>query len=167
VALQGKRIFITGGAGFIATTLARTLVEDNEIVAVDNMHRDALSGTELADHPNFTLHQGDVLDPALLTELAQGATHIVHCAAIAGVDTVLASPVRTMRVNVIGTYNVLEAATQTLGSVERFIDFSTSEVFGTHAFNVTEGQVSTIGSVGEARWTYAVSKLAGEHMANA
>jgi UDP-glucose 4-epimerase len=167
MALQGKRVFITGGAGFIATTLARTLVEENEIIAVDNLHRDALSGTELADHPNFTLHEGDVLDGELIKELARGATHIVHCAAIAGVDTVLASPVRTMRVNVIGTYNVLEAATQTLDSVERFIDFSTSEVFGTHAFNVTEGQVSTIGSVGEARWTYAVSKLAGEHMAHA
>ena len=51
--------------------------------------------------------------------------------------------------------------------LERFIDFSTSEVFGTHAFRVEEGQVSTIGSVGEARWTYAVSKLAGEHMAHA
>ena len=40
-------------------------------------------------------------------------------------------------------------------------------MFGTHAFRVEEGQVSTIGSVGEARWTYAVSKLAGEHMAHA
>ena len=98
---------------------------------------------------------------------AAGATHFVHCAAIAGVDTVLASPVRTMRVNVIGTYNALEAALATLPSLERFVDFSTSEVFGTHALNVEEGQVSTIGSVGEARWTYAVSKLAGEHMAHA
>ena len=95
------------------------------------------------------------------------STHFVHCAAIAGVDTVLASPVRTMRVNVIGTYHALEAAIATLDSLERFIDFSTSEVFGTHAFRVEEGQVSTIGSVGEARWTYAVSKLAGEHMAHA
>ena len=72
-----------------------------------------------------------------------------------------------MRVNVIGTYNLLEAAVSTIDSLERFIDFSTSEVFGTHAFRVEEGQVSTIGSVGEARWTYAVSKLAGEHMAHA
>src|SRR5262245_2028734 len=165
--LQGKRIFITGGAGFIATTLAARLVDDNEIVAVDNLHRDALSGTDLADHPNFTLHQGDVLDADLVRELARGATHVVHCAAIAGVETVLGSPVRTMRVNVIGTYNVLEAAVATIDTVERFVDFSTSEVFGTHAYNVVEGQVSTIGSVGEARWTYAVSKLAGEHMAHA
>jgi len=167
MSLQGKRIFITGGAGFIATTLARTLVDENEIVALDSLHRDALTGTELADHPNFSLHQADVLDADAVTELAQGATHIVHCAAIAGVDTVLESPVRTMRVNMIGTYNVLEAAVATKTSLERLVDFSTSEVFGTHAYNVREGNVSTIGSVGEARWTYAVSKLAGEHMAHA
>ncbi len=165
--LEGKRILITGGAGFIGTTLARMLVEENEIIAVDNLHRDALSGTELAGHPNFTLHQGDVLDADRLQELARGTTHFVHCAAIAGVETVLESPVRTMRVNVIGTYNALEAALSTIDTLERFVDFSTSEVFGTHAYNVSEGQVSTIGSVGEARWTYAVSKLAGEHMAHA
>src|SRR5581483_4656876 len=78
--LEGKRVFITGGAGFIATTLARELVGANEVVA--------LSGTDLAEHPNFTFHQGDVLDGALLAELARGATHVVHCAAIAGVETV-------------------------------------------------------------------------------
>ncbi len=165
--LSGKRIFVTGGAGFIATTLARRLVEDNEIVALDNLHRDALSATDLGDHVNFSFHQADVLDAEAVQELAQGATHIVHCAAIAGVDTVLESPVRTMRVNMIGTYNVLEAAVATQDTLERLIDFSTSEVFGTHAYNVSEGQVSTIGSVGEARWTYAVSKLAGEHMSHA
>jgi UDP-glucose 4-epimerase len=165
--LEGKRIFISGGAGFIGTTLARELVARNEIVAYDNLHRDALAGTELGDHPNFTLIQGDILDADAFRDAASGATHFVHCAAIAGVDTVLQSPVRVMRVNVIGTYNALEAALATLPTLERFVDFSTSEVFGTHAVNVTEGQVSTIGSVGEARWTYAVSKLAGEHMAHA
>ena len=72
-----------------------------------------------------------------------------------------------MRVNMIGTYNALEAALATKDTLERLIEFSTSEVFGQHAFNVAEGHVTTIGSVGEARWTYAVSKLAGEHMAHA
>ena len=158
---------ITGGAGFIGTTLAKRLADDNEIVLFDNLHRDALSGTELADHPRVTLVPGDVLDLAALTDVLRGATHLVHAAAIAGVDTVLASPVRTMRVNVIGTYNALEAALATRDTVERVIEFSTSEVFGQHAFNVAEGHVTTIGSVGEARWTYAVSKLAGEHMAHA
>ena len=167
MALTGKRIVITGGAGFIGTTLANRLVDENEVVAVDNLHRDTLGGTNLADHPNFRLVQGDVLDPEGLTEIVSGATHVVHCAGIAGVNTVLESPVRTMRVNVIGTYNVLEAALSSRDTIERLVDFSTSEVFGQHAFNVHEAHVTTIGSVGEARWTYAVSKLAGEHMAHA
>jgi UDP-glucose 4-epimerase len=166
VSLSGKRILITGGAGFIGTTLARRLVDANEILALDNLHRDALSGTDLAEHPNFTFHQGDVLDAAHVHELAAGATHIVHCAAIAGVDTVLESPVRTMRVNLIGTYNVLEAAHATQSTLERLVDFSTSEVFGTRAYRVEETHVTSAGSVGEARWTYAVSKLAGEYMAH-
>jgi UDP-glucose 4-epimerase len=167
VALEGKRILITGGAGFIGTTLARRLVDRNEIVALDNLHRDALSQSDLLEHPNLTFHQGDVLDADSLGGLAQGVTHIVHCAGIAGVDTVLESPVRTMRVNVIGTYNVLEAGLSTQDTLERLVDFSTSEVFGSQAFRVAETSVSVTGSVGEARWTYAVSKLAGEHMAHA
>ncbi len=165
--LQGKRILITGGAGFIGTTLATRLVDANEVVAVDNLHRDVRAGTDLAAHPNFHFHEADVLDADRVRELAAGATHIVHCAAIAGVDTVRESPVRTMRVNMIGTYNVLEAALATSDSLERLVEFSTSEVFGTHAIHAREGHVTTIGSVGEARWTYAVSKLAGEHMAHA
>jgi UDP-glucose 4-epimerase len=167
VSLTGKRILVTGGAGFIGTTLAGRLVDENEVIAVDNLHRDALSGTELETHPNFRFVEGDVLDLAQLTELMAGCTHVVHAAGIAGVDTVVGNPVLTMRVNVIGTYNALEAALATRDSVERLVEFSTSEVFGQHAFNVQEAHVTTIGSVGEARWTYAVSKLAGEHMAHA
>jgi UDP-glucose 4-epimerase len=167
VALEGKRILITGGAGFIGTTLARRLVDRNEIVALDNLHRDALSASDLLEHPNLTFVQGDVLDAETLGAHAKGVTHIVHCAGIAGVDTVLESPVRTMRVNVIGTYNVLEAGLATQDTLERLVDFSTSEVFGSQAFRVAETSVSVTGSVGEARWTYAVSKLAGEHMAHA
>jgi nucleoside-diphosphate-sugar epimerase len=165
VALNGKRILMTGGAGFIGTSLARRLVEDNEIVILDNLHRDSLSGTDLAQHSNLRFVEGDVLDLTLLQELAARATHVVHLAAIAGVNKVLESRVRTMRVNLIGTYNVLEAAAQADG-IERLVDFSTSEVFGTHAYKVEETHVTTQGSVGEARWTYAVSKLAGEYLAH-
>jgi UDP-glucose 4-epimerase len=157
---------LTGGAGFIGTTLSRRLIDDNEIVVYDNLHRDAMGGTDLAGHPNLTFVQGDVLDAELIQETVKGATHIVHLAAIAGVDTVLESPVRTMRVNLIGTYNVLEAAHATADSLERLVDFSTSEVFGRHAYKVEEVHETAQGSVGEARWTYAVSKLAGEHLAH-
>ena len=167
MALEGKRVVITGGAGFIGTTLARRLVDANEIVALDNLHRDALSGTDLLEHPTFSFEEVDVLDAELLVNRMRGATHVVHCAAIAGVETVIESPVRTMRVNVLGTVNALEAAAATQDTIERFVDFSTSEVFGRKAIDVDEGHVTTTGSVGEARWTYAVSKLAGEHMTHA
>ena len=158
---------LTGGAGFIGTTLTRRLIDENEIVVLDNLHRDALAGTELSGHPNLTFVRADVLDADAVRDTVRGATHIVHLAAIAGVDTVLESPVRTMRVNLIGTYNVLEAAHATIDTVERLVDFSTSEVFGRHAYKVEEIHETAQGSVGEARWTYAVSKLAGEHLAHA
>jgi UDP-glucuronate decarboxylase len=61
--------------------------------------------------------------------------------------------------------NALRAAKQA-PSVRRFIDFSTSEVFGSYAFRVREADVTSLGAVGEARWTYAVSKLATEHLAH-
>src|SRR4051794_41531798 len=155
MALSGKRILITGGAGFIGTTLARRLVDANEIVALDNLHRDALTGTELEGHPNLTFHQGDVLDAELVHRLADGVTHIVHCAAIAGVDTVIESPVRTMRVNLIGTYNVLEAAVATQSTVERLVGFSPGGGFGTPAHNVKEGKRSPIGPLGGGGWALA------------
>jgi nucleoside-diphosphate-sugar epimerase len=61
--------------------------------------------------------------------------------------------------------NALRAA-RAAGNMKRFVDFSTSEVFGTHAYRVAEGDVTTLGAVGEARWTYAVAKLATEHLAH-
>jgi len=163
--LSGKRILLTGGAGFIGTALARRLVDDNQVVIYDNGHRNALSDTDLLTHPNLHLIWGDVLDFEGVRNAIRGCQLVVHLAAIAGVDTVLAMPVMTMKVNIIGTYHVLEAALQETG-IERFIDFSTSEVFGTYAYRVQEGDVTSLGAVGEARWTYAVSKLATEHMAH-
>jgi UDP-glucose 4-epimerase len=167
VTLRGKRIFVTGGAGFMGTTLAGRLLDENEIVVLDNLRRDALTHTPLMEHPNLSFHEGSVVDAELVRELARGATHFAHLAAIAGVDHVLQNPVETMRVNLIGTYNALEAASATRETLERFIDISTSEVFGARAYRVEESHDTTIGSVGEARWTYAVSKLAGEYMAHA
>ncbi len=162
--ISGKRIVITGGAGFIGTSLAQRLVEDNEVVLFDNFHRNALKDTALEGHKNVSVVVGDVLDVGALEEACRGAHQIVHMASIAGVDTVMNHPVKTMRVSLLGTMNALEVASR-MDGVERFIDFSTSEVFGRYAYKVTEGDVSQLGVVGEARWTYAVSKLATEHLA--
>jgi nucleoside-diphosphate-sugar epimerase len=162
--IKNKRIFLTGGAGFIGSSICARLVEDNELVIFDNGHRNALQFTELASHKNVRIVKGDVLDYNAVFENMKGCQVIVHLAAIAGVDDVFNRPVLTMKVNMLGTYHVLEAANQ-LG-VERLIDFSTSEVFGSYAFRVQEGDVTSLGAVGETRWTYAVSKLATEHLAH-
>lgn len=164
--IKNKRIFITGGAGFIANTLISNLIEDNSIVIFDNFHRDTISNSQFAQHPNLEIIKGDVLDKDLLTASMKGAEIVVHAAGIAGIDTVIKDPVKTMTVNMIGTANALEAA-RINGVSERFIDFSTSEIFGSMAFKSSENDETVAGSAGEARWTYAVSKLAGEHLTHA
>ncbi len=164
--ITNKTIFITGGAGFIANTLIKHYVNDNKIVVYDNFHRDTLSSSDVANHPNLKIVKGDVLDLMALTVAMKGADIVIHAAGIAGIDTVIKSPVRTMQVNMIGTANALEAALAN-GIKDRFIDFSTSEVFGSMAFKSSETDQTVSGSAGEARWTYAVSKLAGEHLAHA
>jgi UDP-glucose 4-epimerase len=166
MALIGKRIFLSGGAGFIGSTLIERLYEKNEIVVYDTFQRDSLSGRPFAGHPNLTRIRGDILDLPRLQQAMRGADVVVHLAAIAGIDTVIRSPTTTMRVNMLGSANVLETA-QALGRCERVLCFSTSEVFGTHAFRSEETDRTVMGAVGEARWTYAVSKLAVEHLAHA
>ncbi len=163
--LKNKKIFITGGAGFIGTRLITELIEDNEIVVYDTLQRNALKDTNFLNHHNLTLVQGDVLDKEKVKNSITGSNIVVHLAAIAGIDTVIKSPTTTMKVNMIGTYNVLDAA-MALNNVERFFDFSTSEVYGTYSYKLGEGDTTTMGAVGEARWTYAVSKLSGEHLAH-
>src|SRR5262249_6054675 len=104
------------------------------------------------------------LDGEQVKAAVAGCDAVVHLASIAGVDTVIKNPVLTMKVSMLGTYHALEAALAA-GTVKRFIDFSTSEVFGRYAYHVTEFDATTLGAVGEARWTYAVAKLATEHLA--
>ena len=162
--IQSKKILITGGAGFIGSSLAQRLADHNELVLFDNFTRNALEGSGLESHPNVKVIKGDVLDEKAVEAAVQEAQIVVHMASIAGVDTVMRHPVLTMKVGLTGTMNVLEAAYRAK-NVERFVDFSTSEVFGRYAYKVTEGDAANLGVVGEARWTYAVSKLATEHLA--
>jgi nucleoside-diphosphate-sugar epimerase len=157
-----KRVLITGGAGFIGSSLAKRLLPEYEVVILDNLHRNALAHTDLLQHVEFI--QADVRDTEKVRKAVKGCNIVVHMASIAGVDTVMKNPVLTMQVALKGTINVLEAAFEE-GNIERFVDFSTSEVFGQYAFKVHEGDISHLGAVGEARWTYAVSKLATEHLA--
>ncbi|MCH2231470.1 MAG: NAD-dependent epimerase/dehydratase family protein [Crocinitomicaceae bacterium] len=164
--IENKRIFITGGAGFIANSLIKNLIDKNSITVYDTFQRDTLTASGLINHKNLAIVKGDVLDSELLNKSMMGHEIVVHAAGIAGIDTVIKNPVNTMKVNMIGTANALEAA-HLNDKTERFIDFSTSEIFGSMAFKSRESDETVSGSAGEARWTYAVSKLAGEHLAHA
>ena len=162
--IEGKTVFVTGGAGFIGCCLLGRLLEKNKVIVYDNLFRNTLEKTSYGSHKNLTFIKGDVLDFPALVSAMKGAEIIVHCAGIAGIDTVIKDPVNTMDVNLIGTSNLLKAASAQ-PKCDRVVTFSTSEVFGQMAFRSSETDSPVVGSVGEARWTYAVSKLAAEHLA--
>lgn len=164
--LDGRRVFITGGAGFIGSTCARLLAGKNEIVLFDNLRRNAMKHTLEGQTDIARLIEGDVTDFAALDAAIDEfkPTHIIHAAGIAGINTVATRPVTTLEVNMVGTANILKAARRQQG-VERIVTFSTSEIFGSRAVFAGHNSPAEIGAVGEPRWVYAASKLGAEHLA--
>lgn len=159
---KGKRIFVTGGGGFLGSHICERLVADNEVTVFTNAARDALRFTGLVGHPHLRYVQGDILDQPRLAQSARGAQIVIHLAAIAGVSNYYNRPVETMRTNVLGTANLLEAALEI--RPELFVNFSSSEVYGPSTSGADEADVTVQGEVKVSRWTYSVSKLAGEHL---
>jgi UDP-glucose 4-epimerase len=160
-----SNIFVTGGAGFIASHLIERIVDKHHVTVFDNLRRNAMRFAHFSDHPNFTFIQGDVQHAEKLSEAMAGADICVHAAAIAGIYSVGEKLTATMKVNLIGTYHALEASVS--NKIRRFVDFSTSEIYGPFVYRGKETDQTTLGPVGERRWIYAVSKLAGEHFAHA
>ena len=85
--IKDKRIFITGGAGFIGSTLASRLYDSNDVVLFDNLSRNTIQHTEIANHPRIRLMQGDILDFRSVSNAMRGADIVVHAAAIAGASS--------------------------------------------------------------------------------
>lgn len=165
--IEGAKVVITGGAGFIGSTTASILADTNEVVLFDNFWNNALQNSPVQDHPNVTFVKGDVRDLDALHEVIDDeVTHVIHAAAIAGVDTVIENPHLTLEVNIEGVFNVCKASVGKK-NLRRLVDFSTSEVFGSQAYNVDEFTITPTVTIGEGRWTYAISKLAGEFIAHA
>ncbi len=103
------------------------------------------------------------MDASSLAEAAAGAEVVIHAAAIVGVHNVLGAPRRTIEINFEGTANLLRAVKDN-PNLHRFVFFSTSEVFGGASFRVDETHNASVGTVQEARWSYSIAKLAGEHL---
>lgn len=164
--IVNSRVLITGGAGFIGSHLASRLIGDNEVIAVDNFRRNALQHRQ-KDNPKLDMmkvYEADVLDAARVAEIVREVkpTHIVHAAAIAGIDTVSKKPVLTIEIDSMGTMHMLRAALEA-PDLKRIVTFSTSEIFGSNAFHAGKDTPASIGAVGEPRWTYATAKLLSEH----
>jgi nucleoside-diphosphate-sugar epimerase len=156
------RYVITGGAGFIGSHLAERLADAAELVLFDNLRRNSLASTGLADHPNIELVEGDIRDRDAVFEVVRGADAVFHLAAIAGVSSYYREPETTLRVNIDGTAGIVDAIVA--ADVKRLIYLSTSEVHGPEAHDVDEESPCAIGPSSDPRWVYATSKLAGEHL---
>lgn len=159
--MKNQSVLITGGSGFIGGRLAGVLRSDNRVTVLDSLVRGSRARADELEGVEY--FYGDVLDGELLAEVMRNHDIVIHAAGIAGIDSVGRSPVNTIRANAMGTESVLRAALE-CEVAGRVICFSTSEIYGSYAYNVSETSVSSVGSVGEPRWTYAVSKLLAEHL---
>ena len=154
----GKRFVVTGGAGFIGSTLVRTMLPQGRVSVIDNLltgHEGNLD--EVRGEIEF--HKVDIRDAAALVPLMAGADTVFHLAAIPSVPRSIADPVPSHEVNINGTFNVLRACAQ--GGVRRLVYAASSSAYGdTPTLPKTESMIPCPKS------PYAAQKLMGEYYAS-
>jgi len=158
--LDGKNVVVTGGAGFIGSTLAEQLLRMGcKVTAFDNFD-DFYSGKEsniiaARANPKYKLVRGTILDEPMVDNVVKGADIVFHLAAQPGVRYCLERPEKAHAVNVTGTFNVLQAARR--HKVSKFVYASSSSVYGDPVkIPMDEEHPLRPGS------PYAASKLAAE-----
>ena len=159
------KAFITGGAGFIGSHLARKLISRGDsVVVLDDLSTGAVSNVaDLRSSGLFDLHVGSTMDSGRVTELMDDCDVTFHLAAAVGVRLIVEQPVHTIQTNVHGTQVVLEAAAKKRKPV---VVASTSEVYGkSHDLPFRETADITLGPTTNSRWAYACSKALDEWLA--
>src|SRR5215216_4625198 len=123
-------ILVTGGSGFIGSSVAKALAARGDRVVAFDVMRTARLEAILAQHGNIEFIQGEITEWPQLMAIVQAnkPDAVVHCAAIVGVTNSLASPIGTFRVNVEGSLNVFEA--MRLFGVKRAVNLSSEETYG-------------------------------------
>ena len=159
------KTLITGGAGFIGSNLASALIERGDSVAIiDNLStgkRENLEALMSANEINLVV--GSILDRQILEPLVAEADLVYHLAAVVGVERVCHDPARTLQINIEGTKTLLELG---LDFETPVVLASTSEIYGKNDdLPLAEGDNTILGPTTVPRWSYAVSKLADEHLA--
>lgn len=163
MSLSGRKLLVTGAAGFIGSHLAERLVEDGARVTC-LVHYNARSSIGNLKHVDARLRSelqiefGSIEDGDYLLKLAEGHDVVLHLAALIGIPYSYVSPRSYVRTNVEGTLNVLEAARRS--SVGRVVHTSTSEVYGTAKYAPIDEQHPL-----QAQSPYAASKIAADKLA--
>lgn len=161
------RSVITGGAGFIGSHLVEHLLAlGDEVIVLDDLSTGSPANLDGARaHRNFSFVEGSVLDRRLVKKVLSGTDRVFHLAAAVGVRVIVDQPLRSLRVNIHGTENVLEAA---LTTGTRVLLASTSEVYGKNTADALHEDADRIlGSPLVSRWTYAAAKGIDEAFAHA
>lgn len=162
---EKKKVLITGGAGFIGSHLAESLLErGDEVFIIDNLWTGKLTNiARIQGHERLHLVIDTILNESVMNELIFKADEIYHLAAAVGVKNVMDHPVETLEINVKGTEAVLRLANRFKKKV--FIA-STSEIYGKHVeHDLSEENNRVMGSVKKRRWAYACSKTLDEFLA--
>ncbi|MBN1900416.1 GDP-mannose 4,6-dehydratase [Candidatus Sumerlaeota bacterium] len=159
------RALITGGAGFIGSYLAESLLEKGwHVSIIDDLSTGSILNIEqIKDHPRFQYAINSIMNAPLMAELVDWADCVFHLAATVGVRLIVESPVRTIETNIKGTEIVLEMAAK---KGKKTLITSSSEVYG-KSVNVPfrEEDDLVFGSTTRARWSYACSKAIDEFLA--
>ncbi|HEX6135370.1 MAG TPA: NAD-dependent epimerase/dehydratase family protein [Longimicrobiales bacterium] len=159
------KVFITGGAGFIGSHLAETLLANgHQVLVLDDLSTGQIANIDpLIGRPGFDYRIGSVMDAPLVGELVDRCDVTVHLAAAVGVRLIVERPVHTIETNVHGTEVVLRAAARKSKPV---LIASTSEVYGkSERFPFSEADDLVMGSTAHSRWAYACSKALDEWLA--
>lgn len=152
-------VLVTGAAGFVGSALTGWLLaKGHAVVALDL----DFGADRLPQDPRLERVVGDVRDAALVDALVARCARVAHLGAIAGVHHYLARTFDVLDVNILGTRTVLEAAAR---HGRPTLLASTSETYGKSGATLEEHGDSVLGPSTNARWCYAVSKLAAEHYA--
>lgn len=164
--IRNSKILITGGYGFIGGHLAEALSDEklkNKLVIFDMNTGDQTTGSDLSLRlrANIEIIKGSILDSFDLVELQNDYDYIIHAAGFLGIDNVAEHQLLNMDINLQGTKNCLEVAKQQV-NLKKFIQLSTSEIYGVESRYSSEVDDSVIKTTGK-RWCYAASKLAAEY----
>jgi UDP-glucose 4-epimerase len=159
------RALLTGGAGFVGSHLAETLLDrGHQVIVLDDLSTGSMENiAHLKLRPGFEYVIDTVMNEPLMAELIDRADVVFHLAAAVGVKLIVEAPVRTIETNVHGTEVVLTKASKKSKLV---VIFSTSEVYGkSTAVPFREDADLVLGPTPKHRWAYACSKAIDEFLA--